>query len=149
VRGRIWAELSFTVVLWTSLLWSVNHWQVWNYFLWIFLVPAWLAANLQSWRKYIEHVGMMGSTVNSATRSVVADDWLGRVIALTLLHEPFHGVHHQSAGVPHSELPLRVAVLAPKTPDELPPFRSYGDALVHLVRSLANPRAGAQWRANG
>jgi len=149
VRRRIWAELAFAVVLWTGLLWGVNHWNVGNYFLWIFLAPAWIAANLQSWRKYIEHVGLMGTTVNSATRSVVAEDWLGRAVALTLLHEPFHGVHHQSAGVPHSELPQRVSVLVPKTPEEIPPFPSYRHALSHLVRSLANPRAGAQWRTKG
>ncbi len=148
VRRRIWAELSFTVALWTGIFWAVHHWNVWTYFLWVFFAPAWLAANLQSWRKYIEHVGMMGTTVNSATRNIVAEDWLGRAIALTLLHEPFHGVHHQSAGVPHSELPQRVSVLLPRTPEDLPPFPSYGHALIDLVRSLANPRAGAQWRAN-
>jgi len=149
VRRRVWAEFALCALLWTGILWAVNHWQVWNYFLWIFLAPAWIAANLQSWRKYIEHVGMMGSTMNGATRNIVAEDWLGRAVALTLLHEPCHGVHHSCAGVPHSELPQRVSVLVPKTPEERPPFPSYRHALIHLVHSLGNPRAGAQWRANG
>lgn len=61
-------------------------------------------------------------------------------------HEPFHGVHHQHAGVPHAELPLHTASLAPKRPDELPPFRSYTHAFGHLFRSLADPRIGPQWR---
>ena len=33
--------------------------------------------NMQSLRKYIEHVGLLGSTVNSSTRSIVAHGWLG------------------------------------------------------------------------
>ena len=40
------------------------------------LAPAWLAANMQSLRKYIEHVGLMGSTVNSSTgASSPMDGW--------------------------------------------------------------------------
>jgi hypothetical protein len=34
----------------------------------------------------------------------------------------------------------------PKTPEECPPFRSYGYAFQDLVQNLANPRVGAQWR---
>ncbi|MFZ4764024.1 MAG: hypothetical protein ACOYMN_03645, partial [Roseimicrobium sp.] len=48
-------------------------------------------------------------------------------------------------GLPHAELPTRVAELQPTTPDEQPPFPSYGHALLHLLLSLANPRVGAQW----
>ena len=76
--------------------------------------PALLAANLQSWRKYIEHVGLTGDTVNGSTRSIVAKSWLGRLMAFSLLHEPFHGVHHQRAGLPHSVLPQYVEKLQPK-----------------------------------
>jgi fatty acid desaturase len=145
VRRRIWAEIALSVVLWASILGAVAYWDVWNYFLWMYFAPAYLAANLQSWRKYIEHVGMTGSTVNSATRSVVSRSWLGRIVAFTLLHEPFHGVHHQRAGLTHAELPSRVADLTPRAPNEPGPFLSYSRAFLHLIRSLADPRAGAQW----
>ncbi len=147
IRRRIWAELGLSAVVWTGTLSAVAHWNAWEYFLWMFLGPGYLAANLQSWRKYIEHVGLTGSTVNSATRSIVAQTWLGRVVAFTLLHEPFHGVHHQHAGLPHAELPQHTADLMPKVPGERTPYLSYRDALLDLLRSLANPRAGAQWNA--
>ena len=145
VRRRIWVELALSAALWTGILCAVVHWDAWKYFLWMYLAPAYLAANLQSWRKYIEHVGMTGSTVNSATRSIVSENLLGRAVALTLLHEPFHGVHHQRAGLPHAELPQRVADLTPTNAQERGPFPSYLHALKDLFRSLANPRAGAQW----
>ena len=146
VRRRIWMELALTAVTWTYILWAVAAFDLWKYFIWMYVAPAFLAANLQSWRKYIEHVGMTGTTVNGSTRSIVAKSWLGRLVAFTLLHEPFHGVHHQRAGLPHSLLPQHVASLEPKKPDERMPYPSYRYALLDLMRSLADPRVGPQWR---
>jgi fatty acid desaturase len=123
----------------------VAWWGAWKYFLWMYLAPAYLASNMQSWRKYIEHVGLTGSTVNSSTRSIVSEGLLGRFVSFTLLHEPFHGVHHRHAGLPHAELPLRVAELEPQNPGEVSPFPSYRHAFMDLFHTLPDPRAGAQW----
>jgi fatty acid desaturase len=146
VRRRIWIELALTAVTWTCVVWAVAVFGLWKYFLWMYLAPAFLAANLQSWRKYIEHVGLTGTTVNGSTRSIVAQSWSGRLMAFTLLHEPFHGVHHQRAGLPHSVLPQYAASLDPKMPNEQTPYPSYRHALLDLIRSLADPRVGPQWR---
>jgi fatty acid desaturase len=143
VRKRIWAELALTVVTWAFILWAIATFGLWKYFLWMYLAPAVLAANLQSWRKYIEHVGMTGDTVNSTTRSIVAKSWMGRLVAFTLLHEPFHGVHHQRSGLPHSVLPQHVEKLRPKKPGERTPYPSYRYALIELMRCLADPRVGS------
>jgi fatty acid desaturase len=147
VRRRIWIELASSVVFWICCLCLVARFDVWKYFLWMYLAPAWVAANLQSWRKYIEHVGMTGETVNGCTRSIVPQSWLGHVVAVTLLHEPYHGVHHQSAGLPHVVLPEHTSLLTPKHPDERVPFVSYRQALPDLLKSLADPRVGSQWRS--
>ena len=146
VRRRIWLELALSAVVWTSVLAAVAFWGVWKYFLWLYLVPAMIAANLQSWRKFVEHLGLMGNTVNSSTRSIVPKSWLGHLFAYTLLHEPYHGVHHQNAGLPHTVLPRFTSVLVPKHPGERGPFLSYRQALPDVIRSLGNPRVGAQWR---
>lgn len=146
VRRRIWKEFAFIALVWTAILFTVSWFDAWRYFLWLYFAPAYIAANLQSWRKYIEHVGLTGSTIKSATRSIVADDWMGRLVSFTLLHEPYHGVHHQTPGLGHAELPSHAADLAPSEPDECAPFPSYRQALLHLLRSLADPRVGAQWR---
>jgi fatty acid desaturase len=145
LRRRIWAEFALTAGVWLCILAGVTWWGVCSYFLWMYLAPAYLAANMQSWRKYIEHVGLTGSTVNSSTRSIVSEGLVGRFIAFTLLHEPYHGVHHRHSGLPHAELPQFASVLTPKSPAELPPFPSYWHALLHLFHSLADPRVGAQW----
>jgi len=146
VRQRVWAEFAGMVVFWTLVLWAVATFGLWKYFIWMYLAPAVVAANLQSWRKYIEHVGMTGDTVNGSTRSIVAKSWMGRLVSFTLLHEPFHGVHHQRAGLPHSVLPQHVEQLQPKKPGERTPYPSYRNALAELMRCLADPRVGPQWR---
>lgn len=145
VRRRIWAELALAAVVWTGVLAAFAFWGGWKYFLWLYLVPAIIAANLQSWRKYVEHVGLTGNTVNSSTRSIVPRSWLGRLVAYTLLHEPYHGVHHQNAALPHTILPRFTSVLTPTKPGDISPFMSYRQALPDVIRSLANPRVGAQW----
>jgi hypothetical protein len=91
-------------------------------------------------------VGLIGATVKSSTRSIVSEDWPGRLLAFSLLHEPYHGVHDQRAGLPHAELPQHVGALVPTTPDEQCPYPSYRHALLDLLRSLTDPRVGAQWR---
>jgi Fatty acid desaturase len=146
VRRRIWLELALSVVVWSGILAAIAFLGVWKYFIWLYLVPALIAANLQTWRKYVEHLGLMGDTVNSSTRSIVPRSWLGHLFAYTLLHEPYHGVHHQNAALPHRVLPRFTAILTPKYPGELPPFISYRQALPDLIRSLRDPRIGAQWR---
>ncbi len=146
VRRRIWAEYALIAVVWTGIISTVAWLDGWLYFIWLYVLPGFIAANLQSWRKYIEHVGLTGSTIKSATRSIVSNSWPGRVVALTLLHEPFHGVHHQHVRLPHAELPERAAELEPSTASERGPFPSYWHALKDLWHSLADPRVGAQWR---
>jgi fatty acid desaturase len=145
LRRRIWAEFALAAGVWLCLLAAVAWWGAWKYFLWMYLAPAYLASNMQSWRKYIEHVGLTGSTVNSSTRSIVSEGPLGRLVAFTLLHEPFHGVHHRHSGLPHAELPQLASELEPKNPGEIPPFLSYRHAFMDLFRNLPDPRAGAQW----
>lgn len=146
VRQRIWKETWLIVGVWTTMLAVVWYFDSWKYFLWMQFAPTFIAGNLQSWRKYIEHVGMSGNTANSATRSIVADDWLGRLVSFTLLHEPYHGLHHLHVGVPHAKLPGMAKDLEPVDPDDVKPFPSYTHALLDLLRKLRDPRVGSQWR---
>jgi fatty acid desaturase len=145
LRRRIWVEFAGTAVIWTLILTAIAVFGAWKYFVWLHLIPAWLAANMQSIRKYVEHVGLTGSTVNSSTRSIVAEGWVAAFVNFTLLHEPYHGVHHWRSGLPHPELPGHAAALEPKVEQERPPFRTFGAALQDLLITLPDPRVGAQW----
>ena len=145
VRRRIWAEFFLMVGWWAVMLWAVNHWNGWTYFLWLFLVPGLIAGNLQSWRKYIEHVGLSGHSAKSATRSIVADSWSGRLLSLTLLHEPLHGVHHLKTGLPHSDYEQHTLLLQPEAEGDLPVFPNYRSAVKHLLQNLSDPKVGSHW----
>jgi fatty acid desaturase len=145
VRRRIWAEFILMVAFWIVALACVAHWNLWTYFFWLYLAPGVIAGNLQSWRKYIEHVGLSGHTAKSATRSIIADTWSGRLLSLTLLHEPFHAVHHLRVGLPHDQLPRHAPLLVPTEEGEVTPFPNYRTALLHLLRNLSDPRSGSHW----
>jgi fatty acid desaturase len=145
VRARIWAEMAFMVVSWAGIL-AVTAWfGLWVYLLFNYFLPAFLAGNLQSWRKYIEHVGLSGHSARSATRSIVADSIGGKFVSLTLLHEPLHGIHHIKSSLPHTQLPAYTGWLEAEDDGDLRPFPSYRAAFAHLLRCLPDPRVGRQW----
>lgn len=145
VRRRIWKELIGMLFFWAVVLSLVGAFGLWKYFIWMYLIPANLAANLQSWRKYIEHVGLRGTSATGATRSIVSEGMAGKILAFTMLHEPFHGLHHKYLGLPHYALPARAAELAPTNPEETTPYPNYRLAVLDLLRDLADPRVGPQW----
>jgi fatty acid desaturase len=145
VRRRIWLELAGIACFW-SVLFGITAWLgTWQLLLIAHFAPAFLAGNLQSWRKYVEHMGLRGATPRSATRSVLPQGPLGRLLSFTLLHEPYHGAHHLYAQVPHEALPELAGMLAPAAPGDVAPFPSYRSALGDMVRRLGDPQVGAQW----
>ncbi len=145
VRRKIWGEYLLMLLVWPTIIAFVAWFHLWTYFLWIYFLPGFIGGNLQSWRKYIEHVGLSGHTAKSATRSIIADTSSGRFLSVTLLHEPYHAVHHLRAGLPHYELPVHADLLVPNAEGEITPFPSYSSAILHLLRHLSDPRAGSHW----
>jgi fatty acid desaturase len=148
LRRRIWLELALSVVLLGGMLAAVAWLGVWRYWVLVYLVPAWLAGCMQSLRKYIEHVGLTGATVVESTRTVVAPGPVGRLLSWSLMNEPFHGVHHRYARLPQDALPEFAPLLAPSRPGQMAPFPNYRSALWDLLRTVPDPRVGAQWLWN-
>jgi fatty acid desaturase len=149
VRRRIWMEFGAMAVVWATIFSVVSYFQVWDFYFWVFLLPGIIAGNLQSWRKYIEHVGLSGHTARSATRSIVANTWSGKLLSLTLLHEPLHGIHHIKMALPHEELPHHTPLLDPADEGDVPPFPNYRSAVMHLLRNLSDPKSGSHWPDQG
>lgn len=145
VRRRIWMEFGLMAVVWTTIFATVSYFHIWGFYFWVFLLPGIIAGNLQSWRKYIEHVGLSGHTARSATRSIMADTWSGKLLSLTLLHEPLHGIHHIKMALPHEELPCHAGLLEPEDDGDVAPFPNYRSAVMHLLRNLSDPKSGSHW----
>jgi fatty acid desaturase len=145
VRRRIWNEIMLIIAVW-ALIVSLVAWQGWwKYFFTLYLVPAVLAANMQSWRKYIEHIGLRGTSATGATRSIISEGLSGNLLALTLLHEPFHGIHHKHMSLPHSVLPFHSAELMPTNDEETMPYPNYRSAVIDLLKDLWDPKVGPLW----
>ena len=138
------------VAVWCSILALAASFGVTRLLLLVFGLPAVLAGNMQSLRKYIEHMGLTGSTPLGSTRSVVPRGPIGRLVAFTLFDIPYHGVHHRFAGMPHAKMPDFTSELTTTRRDEPPPYPTYRSALWDMLRSLPDPRVGAQWnRSHG
>jgi fatty acid desaturase len=144
-RRRIWAELALMACFWAVVLAATAWFGAGKLLLVLYALPALLAGNLQSWRKYIEHMGLAGTTVLGTTRSVVPAGPLGRLVARSLFNVSYHGVHHQFARMPCAALPDMTSCLTPLVDCDTHPYGSYRDALVDVLRSLADPRVGPQW----
>jgi fatty acid desaturase len=147
VRQRIKWELAAALTFWALAFAVAIRFQLWPWFFFNYFLPAFVAGNLQSWRKYIEHVGLNGNTARSATRSIVANTWTGRLMSLTLLHEPLHGIHHVRSSVPHYDLPQHTDWLNPVEPGDTAPFPNYRSAFKDLIRRLWDPQVGGQWNS--
>lgn len=145
VRKRIWLESTLMVTFWAAVLGTVAYLGVWLWLLVLYLLPAFIAGNLQSWRKYIEHVGLSGHTGRSATRSIIGVDWKAKCVSISLLHQPLHGVHHVRASLPYNEMPDHKYLLIPTDEGDTIPFPNYRAAFADLLKGLADPRVGSQW----
>ncbi|MBU3665318.1 MAG: fatty acid desaturase [Chthoniobacterales bacterium] len=147
-RRRIWLEFWLMVVFWTAVLWFVARFDAWIWFLVLYFIPAFIAGNMQSWRKYIEHVGLCGNTGRSATRSILNLDWKGKFVSVSLLHQPLHGVHHVKGSLPYHELPNNTHLIVPTDEGDTVPFPNYRAAFADLFKCLADPRVGSQWNVS-
>ncbi len=148
VRRRIWLELALIIATWSTVLTMVAVMGWWKCFLIGFALPSWLAGNMQAVRKYIEHLGLTANDPIGLTRSIVAPGPLGKLMSFTLLHEPYHGVHHRYGGLRHSTLPRFADVLPERDDKQRLLFPSYRRACLDMVKSLRDPKIGGQWRIN-
>ncbi len=145
VRRRIAAELVLVALFWTVALVAVHYLGVWTYFLTCYLVPSWLAGNIQSLRKYIEHVGMFANGPTSATRTVYHRGWFGRLIDFTWFNIPLHGVHHRFAALPQDKVRHMFPLVYGDDQSRRYVYPSYTAAFLDLLPHLLDPKTGGQW----
>jgi fatty acid desaturase len=101
------------------------------------LVPAWLAGSMQSIRKYVEHMGLTGSSAESSSRSIAPSTWLSRLSVYSLFHIGHHAVHHRYPKIPQDRLSDLQG-----SQNSYPNYRS---ALVAMLLTLPDPKVGSQW----
>ncbi len=148
VRRAIWAELVAMTLFWSGVTAAAVWFDAVPAFAVGFLIPAFVAGNVQSWRKYVEHVGLTGRRTVVLTRSVRHSTFVGRIVSWLLFQEPLHDVHHLYPKVPQESLPALAAAENP-VPAELLVFPSYTAAVRDLIRGLGDPKFGKAWTSEG
>lgn len=150
VRRLVW-EYVLCLTLWVAVLTAAISFGVTKEFVVGYLIPAMLAGNLQSLRKFTEHVGLLGHDVPSTTRTVIHSSLLGRLLSASMLHIDLHGPHHLHAKIPHFHLPEATPIAYEQElcdPITANVFPSYAAAFRAMAGTLLNPRVGAQWLAD-
>lgn len=147
-KRRLVAEYTLSAAFWATTLAAVGYFGVWEGFLVGYLVPSLLAGNLQSLRKFTEHMGLMGRDVPSATRTVIDPTAFGRALSASMLHIDLHGPHHLYGKIPHARLPEATPVVYEhelQDPRAANVYTSYPAAIWDMLKTLGNPRVGSQW----
>lgn len=147
LRRRLWGEYALCLILWTGLIGGATYFGLVPELLIAYVIPSIISGNLQSLRKFTEHMGMLGDDVPSLTRTVVPNGPIGRFLSWTMMHIDYHGTHHRFAKIPQYNLPKATTLVYE---DALHSQRSiyptYLSAMWAMFRTLADPRVGAQWR---
>ena len=149
VRRLVW-EYALCVALWGVILSAAIRFGVTKEFVVGYLIPAMLAGNLQSLRKFTEHVGLLGHDVPSTTRTVIDPSIAGQLLSASMLHIDLHGPHHLHAKIPHFHLPKATPIAYEEElydPVAANVFPSYVAAFWAMAGTLLDPRVGAQWLA--
>jgi fatty acid desaturase len=144
-RRRVLYEYTLITLSWTAIISLVVYLHAWKHLLVLYVIPGVLAGSMHSVRKYSEHMGMLGSTVLSTTRSIVSPGPIGRLLSFSMFNILYHGVHHRYAKIPQARLPHFTELLEPTSEGDLPAYTTYRGAFLDMLRGLGNPRVGSQW----
>lgn len=119
----------------------------WSALIFAYLLPAGIAALIQSWRKLVRHLGLFGSEITTLTRTIYPSSALERLYCLLLLNEPYHAPHHLDAKAEWRTLPERARELLhgddPAARRNI--HASYLVAIPEMLSNVWNPRIGPQW----
>jgi len=148
-RRLVW-EYALCVAFWSLVLTMVIVLDAIPLFIVGYVIPVVLAGNLQSLRKFTEHMGLLGDDIPSITRTVVVHRLPGRLLSASMLHVELHGPHHVYPKIPHFNLPESTLISYEKEllqPHLANVFPSYFAAILDMLPSLTNPSVGPQWRS--
>lgn len=146
LKRRIVAEYALGLAFWGTIL-SVTAWfGLWEYLLVGYVVPSMISGSQQTFRKFVEHMGLYGNTVDGLTRTIDDQNWLGKFISYTMLHGDIHGPHHLHPKIPQSRLPEALDHLVREGRlTEQSVYPNYWSATKAMFREIADPRIGPQW----
>lgn len=148
LRRQILLEYLFIALTATSFLALFAFTGTWHLYLIGVVGPAIFGGTYQTLRKYTEHLGLVGPTILQSTRSILPRDRWNQIVSSLVQHVDHHGTHHVRARIPYFELPIASDKVYRGKLEDLPVFHSYPAAFWDMLKSLGDPKAGPQWKAD-
>ncbi|HEY1067132.1 MAG TPA: hypothetical protein VGE52_13520, partial [Pirellulales bacterium] len=100
--------------------------------------------------KFVEHMGLVGDSPLTLTRTVVAEStFLDRLISASMLHVNYHGTHHRYGKLAYHELPAATVKAYQTEENPVPIFPSYWKAYWTMFPTLLDPKCGPAWLEGG
>ncbi|MEW6645537.1 MAG: fatty acid desaturase [Pseudomonadota bacterium] len=145
-RLKCYRDVGIMVVVLGGALAIVASKGWWVPFIIAYLIPELLAANMQSWRRLTEHVGLYGDDALTLTRSVVPTNPLELFYCRVMLNENYHASHHKKASIKWTDLPDDTESLLENSEEVRKlSYGSYFQAIPQMLKELGDPRIGSQW----
>ena len=140
IRGEYIGIIFVWAVIWTFTTWA-GHWPQ---HVRAILLPMYLAAFLQTGRKFTEHLGMASFDPLFGTRTVVPRQWLLRLSSFLNFDIFVHGPHHRHPRLIHTRLEDKMEEYRRENPTvEYPAFDRYWRATLAMLPCLfLNPGCG-------
>lgn len=145
IQRRIWIEYGLSLLVWGAIFGMVaaNGW--WEGFAVGYLVQMVITGALQTINKYTEHLGLLGDTALTSSRTVVDRGQPGRALSLSMLNIDYHGTHHSYAKVPFYFLPEATPYIYTGEEPAEPIYATYWSAMWDMIKCLGDPKIGRQW----
>ncbi|HEY4235144.1 MAG TPA: fatty acid desaturase [Lacipirellulaceae bacterium] len=132
--------------VWIAVLTIVYDFDLWMVFLVASIIPMAISGTLQTLNKFEQHLGLHGETVLGLTRTVVDEHPAAELVSAAMLFNDYHGTHHRYAKIPYYKLPHATPYTLSAASEPCPVFPSVASATLDMLRCLADPKVGPQWR---
>jgi fatty acid desaturase len=140
IRNEYWGIAAVWAAIWAFT--AVTH--QWSQHLVVVILPMYLAAFMQTFRKFTEHLGMASFDPLQGTRTVLPRKWLLRLSSYLNFDIFVHGPHHRHPRLTHGLLETKLDEYRGANPDvRYPTYERYWKAMLAMAPSMiVNPGCG-------
>jgi fatty acid desaturase len=144
VRREIRNEYIAIAALWGGIWLYVGLTHQWAAHLLVVIAPMYIAAFMQTFRKFTEHLGMASFDPLQGTRTVLPRKWLLRLSSFLNFDIFIHGPHHRHPRLTHTTLEEKLHEYQRDNPEvNYPAYERYWKAMLAMFPSMIfNPGCG-------
>ena len=144
LRRTIRNEYLAIIAVWGAIWTYTTYAQMWPEHVRAVLLPMYLAALMQTGRKFTEHLGMASFDPLLGTRTVLPRKWMLRLSSFMNFDIFIHGPHHRHPRLAHNQLENKLHEYERINPDtSYPAYERYWQAMLAMLPAMIfNPGCG-------